>query len=69
MQTGSIERLQSGLNIAHNGVVQRFGKRVKGGEVILILESDRLMDGVEIAENGMPATQPESTAGLESIPL
>jgi purine-binding chemotaxis protein CheW len=68
MQAGSIEKLQAGLDIAHNGVVQRFGKRAKGGEVILILESDRLMDGVEIAENGMPAS-PESATELESIPL
>ncbi len=63
MQAGSIEKLQAGLDIAHNGVVQRFGKRAKGGEVILILESDRLMDGIDIAENGMPAAQ------AESIPL
>lgn len=69
MQAGSIEKLQSGLDIAHNGVVQRFGKRAKGGEVILILESDRMMDGVEIAENGMPASQPASQTELESIPL
>jgi hypothetical protein len=50
LATGSIETLQSGVGVVHGGVVQRFGKRTKTGEIILILESDRLRDGVEFAE-------------------
>ena len=47
LASGSIEPLQTGVGVVHGGVVQRFGKRAKGGEVILILESDRLRDGAE----------------------
>jgi chemotaxis signal transduction protein len=47
---GSIEALGAGLGVVHGGVVQRFGKRAKSGEVILILETDRLRDGVEFTK-------------------
>lgn len=50
LAASSIEALESGVGVVHGGVVQRFGKRVKTGEIILILESDRLRDGVELAE-------------------
>jgi chemotaxis signal transduction protein len=50
LASGSIEALGAGLGVVHGGVVQRFGKRAKGGEVILILETDRLRDGVELSE-------------------
>ena len=49
LAAGSIEPLQGGSGVQQNAVVQRFGKR-KGGEVILILETDHLMDGDEIGE-------------------
>src|SRR6266852_1500088 len=37
---GSIEPLQAGVGVPQDGDVRRFGKRPKGGEVILILETD-----------------------------
>ena len=45
---GSIEGLQAGVRTVKGGVVQRFGKRIKSGEIILILESDRLREGVDL---------------------
>jgi len=46
LAAGSIEALEAGVGVTHGGVVQRFGKRIKTGEIILILESDRLREGV-----------------------
>ena len=46
LAAGSIEALEAGVGVMHGGVVQRFGKRIKTGEIILILESDRLREGV-----------------------
>jgi len=48
LQTGSIEEVSAAVPIADNGVVKRLGKRAKNGEVVLILETDRLMSGGEI---------------------
>jgi purine-binding chemotaxis protein CheW len=55
LTAGSIAALQNGVGVTPGGVVQRFGKRAKGGELILILESDRLRDGVEV--EGMGTTE------------
>jgi len=53
LAAGSIEELQSGAGVRHDGVVRRFGKRIKGGEVILILETAHLMNWDEIAEDAL----------------
>ena len=44
LAAGSIEALEQGVGVVERGVVRRFGKRVKTGEIILILESDRLIE-------------------------
>ena len=49
LAAGSIEALEAGVGVTHGGVVQRFGKRIKTGEIILILESDRLREGVALS--------------------
>jgi hypothetical protein len=50
LAAGSIAALESGVGIVQGGVVQRFGKRLKTGEITLILESDRLRDSMEFTE-------------------
>ncbi len=48
---GSIEALEAGVGVGRGGIVQRFGRRGKSGEIVLILESDRLK-GAELPEIG-----------------
>jgi chemotaxis signal transduction protein len=47
LSAGTVEELQAGVGVKQNGVVRRIAKRVKGGEVVLILETDHLIDGNE----------------------
>lgn len=49
----SIQNLESGAQVPPNGVVQRFGKRAKTGEVTMILELDRLRDSAAMAGTGV----------------
>lgn len=53
LSAGSVEELQAGSGVQQNGVVRRFGKRAKGGEVILVLETAHLMNGDE-TDGGLP---------------
>jgi len=48
LQPGSIEEVPAAVPIANDAVVKRFGKRAKNGEVVLIIETDRLMSRGEI---------------------
>lgn len=48
LHPGSIEEVPTAVPIADNGVVRRFGKRAKNSEVVLIIETDRLMSSGEI---------------------
>ena len=54
LSAGTVEELQAGVGVKQDGVVRRIGKRVKGGEVVLILETDHLMDGHELQEDVFP---------------
>jgi chemotaxis signal transduction protein len=59
LSAGSIEELQPGAGVKQDGVVRRFGKRTKGGDVILIIETAQLMQGNEIGEELLkPPTKP-----------
>ena len=61
---GSIEELHDGVGVRQGGVVRRFGKRVKAGDVILIIETEHLMQGDEIAQD--PALE---SAGSQELKL
>ncbi|MBZ5594182.1 MAG: chemotaxis protein CheW [Acidobacteriia bacterium] len=57
LSAGSVEELQHGAGVKQDGIVRRFGKRAKGGEVILIIETAHLMNGDEISQDLLqPAT-------------
>jgi chemotaxis signal transduction protein len=48
LQPGSIEEMAAAIHIADHGVVKRLGKRAKSGEVVLLIETDRLMSAGDI---------------------
>ncbi|HKW98982.1 MAG TPA: chemotaxis protein CheW [Bryobacteraceae bacterium] len=53
LSAGSVEELQPGSGVQQNGVVRRFGRRAKDGQVILVLETAHLMNGDEM-NGGLP---------------
>lgn len=46
---GDIEEISSLARVSHNGVVRRLAKRAKSRDVVLIIETDSLMAGVDVA--------------------
>jgi len=60
LAAGSVEELQEGVGVQQDAVVHRFGKRAKGGEVILILETDLLMNGSELGDLSLESLPAQS---------
>jgi len=56
LAAGSVEEFQAGVGVQQDAVVHRFGKRAKGGEVILILETALLMNGSELGDLSLEPT-------------
>lgn len=46
---GSIEEIPRLVPIHHNGVARRLAKRAKSKDVVLLIETDSLMAGVDVA--------------------
>lgn len=60
LSAGSVENLQPGAGVQEDGIVRRFGRRTKNGEVILIIETAHLMNGDEIREDLLQPAPPRS---------
>ena len=55
-----IEEVSSVVRVSHDGVIGRLAKRAKGKEVVLIIETDRLLAGVDLAK--LPSPEPDFRA-------